>query len=453
MSFVVYKLTLAVKSQIHRFQISAAYICRTVDNVSLFSAGCIEKAVCICFHLPILKPRPFSPINHRTSSLSLSNIRSHTSTTPINSHLHKTDFVNNTIFLTPSTQGLHLPYLQTTPLNITKKILVNMPLLDRVREAVRARAERRRQAPDETDNPANESEEPSPEETPDQTFITPDDDDSSAELTSEETVTSTSTTRESSSQTHNGITQTTEQNRTTTSTSTSTLTTTVSRRRDIQPLRPVPMHRGPAPAPHNNFDDGDSSDDSDGDDATNPPSENSTSHAQPNSTTPISRARGNLRQQAHTLHRQSMNNRRRINTHNHSNVHDSSWAQLPENFGTPLERVHARTFNPLSPAQQISFPAMRSFHRRMDAHNRIINSTARSAAIERALIPTIDTETDTCAICQDPYDMEAHKSVKVPGCVHILGHACIARWLKQNPRNMRCPMCRNFVEIPFVASD
>lgn len=332
-----------------------------------------------------------------------------------------------------------------------------MPILDRIREAARARAERRHQAPHETNNPENENEGSSPEETPEQNSTTPDDNDSSVELTSEETVTSTSTTRESSSQTQNGITQTTEQTQTSTSTSTSILTTTVSRRPNIQPLRPVPMRRGPAP--HNNFDGGDSDADDDDDDATNPSSENIMGgHAQPNNMPPRSRARGNLGQQAQSLHRQSMNNRRRMNTHIHSNVHDSSWAQLPEDFGAPLERVQARTYHPDALEDEASFPTMQDLRRRMVAHNRrvfnqLANGTARSTAIERALVPTVDTETDTCAICQDPYDMGAHKSVKVPGCVHILGHACIARWLKENPRNMRCPMCRNFVDISSVTSN
>ncbi|KAA8566823.1 hypothetical protein EYC84_009922 [Monilinia fructicola] len=73
---------------------------------------------------------------------------------------------------------------------------------------------------------------------------------------------------------------------------------------------------------------------------------------------------------------------------------------------------------------------------------------AITEAIRLALVPTTDTEHDSCAVCQELYDMDEHRSVRVPGCVHILGGKCILRWLVENPQNMTCPMCRNQIQNP-----
>ncbi|ESZ93972.1 hypothetical protein SBOR_5637 [Sclerotinia borealis F-4128] len=86
----------------------------------------------------------------------------------------------------------------------------------------------------------------------------------------------------------------------------------------------------------------------------------------------------------------------------------------------------------------------------IDVPNLAFEDIARETAIERALVPTADMENDSCAICQDPYDLETHQPVKVPVCGHILGKACIMRWLEKVSANMTCPMCRKIVEIPPV---
>ncbi|KAF7860792.1 hypothetical protein EAF04_008310 [Stromatinia cepivora] len=144
---------------------------------------------------------------------------------------------------------------------------------------------------------------------------------------------------------------------------------------------------------------------------------------------------------------------------------EDAWANNDRALTNYLAPLLGLPRTPIPYSQQlrtipIFHPQFSHSHRQSRVHRGIIfnqvpnnldfDDIAWDTAIERALIPTADTERDSCVICENPYDVGEHRPVKVPGCVHVFGELCIKRWLKENYDNMTCPMCRNFVDIPAV---
>ncbi|KAJ8061297.1 hypothetical protein OCU04_010360 [Sclerotinia nivalis] len=392
-----------------------------------------------------------------------------------------------------------------------------MSLLDRIRENFKARAERKRQATDEINNPENED--TSSENVAKQNPALLDEATSSEVRTSEENVTS-YTTRRSTQRTSNVNSRVTEES--SASTSTSTSTTTNHRALSTRPLQAT-TRRGPAL--HNDLsEDHDNEDDNDDDSSTASLFPVSRSHGHSNNMSSRPSIIRHSSRQTNGLHRQSMNNRRRNNNRFSPDNNNNLSVEHHDNFGAPLERVDARQPHPslstgmqdqvgnqmggnseqphsgsdaenpdfedtwanndrltnyLAPLlglpqapipypQQLrtvpifhpQFSPSQHPHRQARVHHAIIfnqvpdnldfEDIAWDTAIERALIPTVDTERDSCVICEDPYDVGEHRPVKVPGCVHVFGELCIKRWLKENHDKMTCPICRNFVDIPAV---
>jgi hypothetical protein len=102
---------------------------------------------------------------------------------------------------------------------------------------------------------------------------------------------------------------------------------------------------------------------------------------------------------------------------------------------------------PAPQAQQPQAPAAHPAPRRRSARRNLpLNS--RVAAIcmlsERVDPTTLADDENNCSICAAIFGetndhSELERPVRLPGCQHLFGNACIHRWLR---RNTNCPQCR-----------
>ncbi|APA14845.1 predicted protein [Sclerotinia sclerotiorum 1980 UF-70] len=214
-----------------------------------------------------------------------------------------------------------------------------MSLLNCIRGNFKARAERKRQAIDDFNK--HEDEETSSESFAKQNPVLLDEATSSGERTSEENFTC--TTRKSTHRTSNFAFRATEESPTSTSTSTST-TTTTNRRTISSRSSQATTLRGPAL--HNDLnEDLDSEDVGGNDSSTAPPSPVSRNHDRSSMSSHPSITLQSSHQ-ANGLHRQWLNNRRRINHRLLPENNNYLSVEHHQDFGAPLERVNARQPHP-----------------------------------------------------------------------------------------------------------
>ncbi|KAI9644529.1 hypothetical protein NHQ30_006550 [Ciborinia camelliae] len=336
-----------------------------------------------------------------------------------------------------------------------------MQSLNRILENIRSHVDVSRGQATAKDNRANTAGPLFEGETQEQTSTPFNDTKSSEGTISEETDTPYSTPQESWHHTSRDNTQVTEESYTSSSTSNSTTTT-----HRFQNTRASSASRPSSPFPFSFQDEN-----GDGDDHIEPPTALSMSGG-PSIPMPIRQEETHPRgESTNSLRHQWMNNGRRINTHVLSNNRDSARIEtLYANGQSPLNHI----IEPIPELTEAAIPYRQQIggiivfhpdnlpHDRPHHHVRVhggmflnevpndpdFEDDAMTTAIERALIPTADTENDSCVVCQDQYDNGEHQSVKVPGCAHIFGKACIMRWLNDtNAEIMTCPMCRNHIEI------